>query len=75
MSGYSSPINDFGFIQLNAAAVYEYERLPGISYIRRVKLHPGNLEEAIVISLEVVPFSEDQRPEYEALSYVWGPPE
>ncbi|KKY36372.1 putative ankyrin and het domain protein [Diaporthe ampelina] len=72
MPGPPSPINDFGFIQLQSAEVYEYEPLPGINYIRRVKLHPGTFEEAIVVSLEVVPFSEDQRPEYEALSYVWG---
>lgn len=59
-------------MQLRAVAVYEYEPLPGINYIRRVKLHPGTVDEAIVISLDVVPFSEGQRPEYEALSYVWG---
>lgn len=75
MSGPPSPMSDFGFIQLQAAAVYEYEPLPGINYIRRARLHPGSFEEAIVISLDVVPFSEDQRPEYEALSYVWGSPE
>lgn len=70
-----SPTRDSGFIQLQAPAVYKYDPLPGINYIRRVKIHPGTFEEAIVISLEVVPFSEDQRPEYEALSYVWGSPE
>lgn len=72
MSGPESPTSNFGFIQLQAAAAYKYEPLPGINYIRRAKLHPGTFEDAIVISLEVVPFSEDQRPEYEALSYVWG---
>ncbi|KAG6357071.1 hypothetical protein INS49_014948 [Diaporthe citri] len=60
---------------LQAPAVYKYDPLPGINYIQRVKLYPGTFEEAIVISLDVVPFSEDQRPEYEALSYVWGSPE
>lgn len=68
-------MSDFQFIQLMSAAVYEYEPLPGINYIRRVKLHPGNLDDAIVISLDVVPFSGDEKPEYEALSYVWGSPE
>lgn len=75
MSGPLSPMSDLGFIQLRSAAVYECEPLPGINYIRRVKLRPGNLDDAIVISLDVVPFSEDGKPEYEALSYVWGSPE
>lgn len=75
MSDPPSPINDFGFIQLSSAAVYEYEPLPGVDYIRRVRLHPGPFEDAVVVSLEVVPFSEDERPEYEALSYVWGSPD
>lgn len=75
MSGPPSPMSDFGFIQLRPAAVYEYEPLPGINYIRRVKIHPGNLEDAILISLDVVTFSGDEKPEYEALLYVWGSPE
>lgn len=68
-------MSDFGFIQLRTAAVYEYVPLPGINYIRRVNLHPRSLDDAVVISLDVVPFSEGERPEYEALSYVWGSPE
>ena len=70
-----SPSHSFGLIQLKAAAVYEYEPLPGMNYIRHVKLRPGTFEEAILISLDVVPFSQDHRTEYEALLYVWGLPE
>lgn len=72
MSNPPSPGSSF---QLRAPANYEYGPLPGTGYIRRVKLHPGTFEEAVVISLDVVPFSEDQHFDYEALSYVWGSPE
>ncbi|KAI7782308.1 ankyrin and het domain protein [Diaporthe eres] len=72
MSDPPSPGSSF---QLRAPANYEYGPLPGTGYIRRVKLHPGTFEEAVVISLDVVPFSEDQHFEYEALSYVWESPE
>jgi Heterokaryon incompatibility protein (HET) len=40
--------------------------------IRVVTLHPGIFSEEIRISLENVILSTDNRPDFEALSYVWG---
>lgn len=50
---------------------YIYERLNGPREIRLITLHQG--ADGDPISLAIEPASLDQKPAYEALSYVWGP--
>jgi hypothetical protein len=50
---------------------YNYERLSGAREIRLIILAQGTDDE--IISLTIEHTSLDQRPSYEALSYVWGP--
>ncbi|KAI1212289.1 HET-domain-containing protein [Annulohypoxylon truncatum] len=51
---------------------YQYDPLPGEAYVRLVTLHPGRFNDAVVISFHTSPFSSDDPPPYEALSYTWG---
>jgi hypothetical protein len=53
------------------ANTYKYERLNGARDIRLITLCPGVGDETILLNIEHA--SLDQRPAYEALSYVWGP--
>ncbi|KAI0386140.1 HET-domain-containing protein [Hypomontagnella monticulosa] len=53
-------------------ALYRYNELPGEDYIRLATIHPGNVDDDIVISFHTTPFLHDECPDYEALSYVWG---
>ena len=53
------------------ANTYEYKRLNGARDIRLITLCPGAGEEPLLLSIQHT--SLDQRPAYEALSYVWGP--
>lgn len=50
---------------------YNYERLSGAREIRLIILAQGTDDETISLTIEHT--SLDQRPSYEALSYVWGP--
>lgn len=53
-----------------------YKRLPlQRDHIRIATILPGSEDDAISISLDLVPFSSEQPPDYEALSYTWGSPE
>lgn len=48
-----------------------YSRLdPSLREIRLLRIHPGHHDETVRCSLTIV--SLDDRPEFEALSYVWG---
>lgn len=40
--------------------------------IRLATLHPGQVSDNIVISLDSHKFSDNHKPNYEAVSYVWG---
>lgn len=51
---------------------YDYESLSGPRDIRILKLMPGEENEDIYCELDCV--SLDDKPEYEAISYVWGDP-
>jgi hypothetical protein len=52
---------------------YQYPPLPDPSkFIRRATIQPGSGSDDIVIDLEILPFSDADFPEYEALSYAWG---
>ncbi|KAI2471445.1 HET-domain-containing protein [Annulohypoxylon bovei var. microspora] len=51
---------------------YQYTPLPGKAYIRLITLHPGRSEDKIAVSFHTSPFSSDDPPQYEALSYAWG---
>ncbi|KAJ0116171.1 nkyrin and het domain protein [Diaporthe amygdali] len=72
MSRFSSPISGIGNIESQAAPIYAYQSLPDINHIRRVIIHPESLQQPIIISLDTVPFLQNQYPQYEALSYTWG---
>ncbi|KAK2602117.1 hypothetical protein N8I77_008677 [Diaporthe amygdali] len=72
MSRPSNPISSIENVECQAAPIYAYQSLPGIDYIRRVIIHPGSLQQPIIISLDTVLFSQDNYPQYEALSYKWG---
>lgn len=50
---------------------YAYERLNGGWEIRLITLQQGNNDGPIALIIERA--SLDQKPMYEALSYVWGP--
>lgn len=53
-----------------------HKRLPlQRDHIRIVTILPGSEDDDITISLDLVPFSREQPPDYEALSYTWGSPE
>lgn len=54
---------------------YEYDVLPneGRNHIRILTIHPGHFEDELFITFTACPFSKDQHPQYEALSYAWGP--
>lgn len=49
-----------------------YGHLPCGNSIRLLRVHKGNFSDLIEITLEVVKLG-DTTPDYEALSYVWGP--
>lgn len=51
---------------------YQYERLEEPDDIRLLDIHPGTAGDPIVISLRIVSLSA--KPDFEALSYVWGDP-
>lgn len=53
------------------ANTYKYNRLNGTRDIRLITLCPGAGDETILLNIEYT--SLDQKPAYEALSYVWGP--
>ena len=53
------------------ANTYEYERLNSTRDIRLITLRPGVGDETIFLNVEHT--SLDEKPAYEALSYVWGP--
>lgn len=54
-------------------ATYSYQPLsPQGSEIRLATIQPGGENDEIVISLDPEPFSVEEPPSYEALSYVWG---
>lgn len=40
--------------------------------IRVAILHPGRFDDEITVSFDVADFAPKERPQYEALSYVWG---
>lgn len=50
-----------------------YEPLPAGEFIRVLKLEPGETDQDIECSLEIVDI-EQSKDSYEALSYVWGDP-
>lgn len=53
-----------------------HRRLPlERDHIRIVTILPGNEDDDVTISLDLVPFSSEQPFDYEALSYTWGSPE
>lgn len=53
-----------------------HQRLPlSRDHIRIVTILPGSDDDDVTISLDLVPFSTEQPPDYEALSYTWGCPE
>ncbi|KAI1124679.1 heterokaryon incompatibility protein-domain-containing protein [Nemania abortiva] len=54
---------------------YQYQALPdgGKNHIRIATIHPGTSEQTIQIALRHERFDEDHIPDYEALSYAWGP--
>jgi hypothetical protein len=54
---------------------YEYQPLPesGNEHIRLATVHPGEYNDDLYISLDQALFNSDNAPEYEALSYCWGP--
>jgi hypothetical protein len=55
---------------------YTYIPLDEVSHeIRLLKLHQGNHEDPIKITLTNTPFTVDHAPVFEALSYTWGSPE
>ncbi|KAI0881857.1 HET-domain-containing protein [Annulohypoxylon maeteangense] len=51
---------------------HHYDPLPGKAYIRLATLHPGQWKDPINFSFHISPFSSDDPPQYEALSYAWG---
>jgi hypothetical protein len=55
---------------------YVYSPLNEASHeIRLLTLHPGGFSSPIRVSLSCTPFTDVSVPEFEALSYTWGPPE
>ncbi|KAL7623760.1 hypothetical protein AAE478_005313 [Parahypoxylon ruwenzoriense] len=52
--------------------LYEYNPLPNQNHIRLVTIKPDSFSSEVSVSIEIVPFSRDKPPKYEALSYVWG---
>jgi hypothetical protein len=54
-----------------AAKPFVYTRLNGGREIRLITLQQGDRDDPISVIIERV--SLDQKPAYEALSYVWGP--
>ncbi|KAI1321534.1 heterokaryon incompatibility protein-domain-containing protein [Xylariaceae sp. FL0255] len=56
---------------------YQYEKLPdeGRNHIRIATLQPGTAGDAIQVIMRFERFDMNQKPDYEALSYAWGPPE
>ncbi|KAL2203445.1 hypothetical protein CC79DRAFT_1279122, partial [Sarocladium strictum] len=54
------------------SASYKYQTLTAPNDIRLLDILPGRSGEPLCISLRIV--NLDTRPDYEALSYVWGDP-
>jgi len=50
-----------------------YKALPAGEFIRILKLQPGEIDQSIECSLEIVGI-ENSKGSYEAISYVWGDP-
>lgn len=52
-------------------SLYQYESLPSPRHIRLLRLFKITDK---VLSVKLEPFPVDEAPEYDALSYMWGPP-
>lgn len=63
-------------MDLNSLPEYQYERLSSSRGIRVLELQPGRKDEPIICSLKLASLpsspTDDECPEYDALSYVWG---
>ncbi|KAK4161022.1 heterokaryon incompatibility protein-domain-containing protein [Cladorrhinum sp. PSN259] len=60
-----------------ANSLYSHVRLEGdgeVSPIRILTLLPGSFDDDLVVRLHATNLSQTNRPQYEALSYVWGLP-
>ena len=56
-----------------ASTSFEYERLVGPRDFRLITLCQGDWDDTIAITIEHACLEDERKPEYEALSYVWGP--
>lgn len=55
---------------------HQHQPLPNDGrYIRLATVQPGVVEYTVVVDLDIVPFTPQSNPRYEALSYVWGKPD
>src|SRR5271156_3851211 len=67
------PICSWAYCRRAQMTPYKYQPLRiDADEIRLLSLLPGSSPEETIISIETVPFGQNNWPQYEALSYTWG---